>query len=204
MKNESIKQKILECAKAEFMEKGFADASMRTIAEKAGFTTGILYSRFADKDEIFRELVSDGATELYDYFCFLQDEFASFEPERQKAEMHDYVDEKVDYMLDIIYKHFDAFKLIICKSSGSSYENHVDKMVEVETRNTVRFMEVLRGLGISVNEVRADLNHMLASALFGGMFEIVAHDFPKEDAVIYVKQLQEFFNAGWDKLLGLS
>lgn len=45
---------------------------------------------------------------------------------------------------------------------------------------------------------------MLASALFGGMFEIVAHDFPKEDAVIYVKQLQEFFNAGWDKLLGLS
>ena len=85
-----------------------------------------------------------------------------------------------------------------------SYENYVDKMVEVETRNTVRFMEVLRGLGISVNEVRADLNHMLASALFGGMFEIVAHDFPKEDAVIYVKQLQEFFNAGWDKLLGLS
>ena len=73
MKDESIKQKILECAKAEFMEKGFADASMRTIAEKAGFTTGILYSRFADKDEIFRGLVDDGASELYDYLCFVQD-----------------------------------------------------------------------------------------------------------------------------------
>ena len=204
MKDESIKQKILECAKAEFMEKGFADASMRTIAEKAGFTTGILYSRFADKDEIFRGLVDDGASELYDYFCFVQDEFASFEPARQKAEMHDYVERKVDYMIDIIYKHFDAFKLIICKSRGSSYESYVDKMVEIETRNTVRFIEVLRNMGISVTEVRADLNHMLASALFVGMFEIVAHDFPKEDAGIYVKQLQEFFNAGWDKLLGLS
>lgn len=60
VKDESINEKLLECAKAEFMEKGFADASMRTIAERAGVTTGMLYSRFADKDEIFRELVYSG------------------------------------------------------------------------------------------------------------------------------------------------
>lgn len=47
VKDESINSKLLECAKAEFMEKGFADASMRTIAERAGVTTGMLYSRFA-------------------------------------------------------------------------------------------------------------------------------------------------------------
>ena len=45
VKDESINSKLLECAKAEFMEKGFADASMRTIAERAGVTTGMLYSR---------------------------------------------------------------------------------------------------------------------------------------------------------------
>ena len=43
VKDESINSKLLECAKAEFMEKGFADASMRTIAERAGVTTGMLY-----------------------------------------------------------------------------------------------------------------------------------------------------------------
>ena len=59
-KDDSARGKILEAAKAEFMEKGFADASMRTIAERAGVTTGMLYSRFADKDEIFRELVYSG------------------------------------------------------------------------------------------------------------------------------------------------
>ena len=57
VKDESINAKLLECAKAEFMEKGFADASMRTIAERAGVTTGMLYSRFADKDEMFRSIV---------------------------------------------------------------------------------------------------------------------------------------------------
>ena len=65
VKDESINSKLLECAKAEFMEKGFADASMRTIAERAGVTTGMLYSRFADKDEMFRSIVGEGAEKLY-------------------------------------------------------------------------------------------------------------------------------------------
>ena len=67
-KDDSARGKILEAAKAEFMERGFAEASMRTIAERAGFTTGMLYSRFADKSEIFRELVEGPADELYNYF----------------------------------------------------------------------------------------------------------------------------------------
>lgn len=45
---------------------------------------------------------------------------------------------------------------------------------------------------------------MISSALFNGMFEVVAHDLPKEDAATYIKQLQAFFNAGWDRILGLS
>ena len=56
-KDEIAVEKILECAKEEFMEKGFADASLRTIAERAGYTTGMLYARFADKSVLFKELV---------------------------------------------------------------------------------------------------------------------------------------------------
>lgn len=202
-KDDLAVDKILECAKEEFMEKGFEGASMRTIAEKAGYTTGMLYSRFADKNELFREIVDGGAEKLYRYYCFVQTEFAQFSPERQLKEMHTYVDRKVDEMVDIIYDHFDAFKLIVCKSAGSSYQYYIDKMIDVETDNTVRFIEDLKRSGIPINEIRADLNHMLASALFNGMFEVVAHDLPKSDALVYIKQLQYFFNAGWDKLLGL-
>lgn len=202
MKNDAIRQRILDCAKDEFLEKGYIDASMRTIADKAGYTTGMLYSRFADKDKIFCALVDEGAEKLYNYFVNVQDEFASFEPEIQKNDMHSYTDQKVDQMIDIVYDYFDAFKLIVCKSGGSSYEYYIDKMVAVEMKHTVRYIGVLQDLGMQVNEVREDLNHMLASAMFNGMFEVVAHDLPKEDAIIYIKQLQYFFNAGWDKLLG--
>lgn len=203
MKDDSVKQKILDSARAEFMDRGFAEASMRTIAERAGYTTGMLYSRFADKEEIFEALVGKAGDELYDYFVAVQNEFASFEAERQQKEMHSYVDRKIDRMIDIVYENFDAFRLIICKSTGSRYADYVDKMIDVETRQTVRFIGLLQDMGVPIPDIRKDLNHMLASALFNGMFEIVRHELPKEDALAYVKRLQEFFNAGWDRLLGL-
>ena len=192
VKDESINSKLLECAKAEFMEKGFADASMRTIAERAGVTTGMLYSRFADKDEMFRSIVGEGAEKLYAYFSDVQENFAAFPAGKMRV------------MMDIIYDYFDSFKLIVLKSAGSSYEHYIDRMIDYETESTERFMRVLRESGAPVRTVRRDINHMLASALFNGVFEVVAHDFPKEDAMEYVDAVCEFFYAGWDKLMGLS
>ncbi|MDE7078533.1 MAG: TetR/AcrR family transcriptional regulator [Clostridia bacterium] len=202
-KNELAVDNILECAKAEFMEKGFEGASMRTIAERAGYTTGMVYGRFADKSQLFKELVEEAADKLFVYFSTSEDDFAQLSPQRQYNEMHTYVDAKVDEMIDIIYDNFDAFKLIVCKSAGSGYEYYIDKMIDVETANTVRFIEALNNAGIKINEVRADLSHMLSSAMFNGIFEVVAHDLPREEARGYIKQVEEFFNAGWDKLLGL-
>ncbi len=203
VKDESITEKLLQCAKAEFLERGFAESSMRTIAERAGVTTGMLYSRFADKGEIFRELVKGPAEELYNFFVGVQEEFAGYPPEYQRREMHPYVARKIDRMVDIIYDNFDAFKLIICKSGGTSYEYYVDKMIDVETQSTFRFIDAVRAAGYVIADIRKDLAHMLASAMFNGMFEVVMHDLSREDARQYILKLQEFFNAGWDKLLGL-
>ena len=43
---EGVSERILSCAKEGFLEKGYADASLRTIAAKAETTTGSIYSRF--------------------------------------------------------------------------------------------------------------------------------------------------------------
>ena len=118
--------------------------------------------------------------------------------------MRGYVDKKVKEMLGTVYDNFDVFKLIICKSKGSEYEKFVYKLIEIETDYTTRFINELNAAGIKSKEVRADLTHMLATAMFNGMFEVVEHDFTREDAVQYVKELQCFFNAGWDSLPGLS
>lgn len=203
-KDEEAVGQILECAKEEFMQKGFADASMRTIAEKAGFTTGMLYSRFADKNELFSALVKEGADKLYSYFSDVQEEFAEFPATQQVAEMQTYTSSKMRTVIDIIYEYFDTVKLIVCHSAGSSYDRYIDRMIEYETDSTERFMRVLQENGTSVKTVRRDINHMLASALFNGIFEVVAHDFPKEDALEYVNAVCDFFFAGWQRLLGID
>lgn len=203
-KDEEAVGQILECAKEEFMQKGFADASMRTIAEKAGFTTGMLYSRFADKNELFSALVKEGADKLYSYFSDVQEEFAEFPATQQVAEMQTYTSSKMRTVIDIIYEYFDTFKLIVCHSAGSSYDRYIDRMIEYETDSTERFMRVLQENGTSVKTVRRDINHMLASALFNGIFEVVAHDFLKEDALEYVNAVCDFFFAGWQRLLGID
>lgn len=203
-KDELAIDRIMECAKKEFLEKGFENASMRTIAEDSSYTTGMLYSRFKNKDELFHELVKDKAEALYRYFEEGQKEFAHFSPFKQENDLHSYVDQKVEGMVELVYQDYDIYKLIISKSKGSSYEFYLERFIALEEENTMRFIHDLNEAGIKIKEVRADLCHMLVTALFKGMFEVVEHDFSKEEAILYIKEIQNFFNAGWDALLGLK
>ena len=41
-----VYEAILDCAKREFLEKGYKDASLRTIAREANTSTGSIYTRF--------------------------------------------------------------------------------------------------------------------------------------------------------------
>ena len=52
---------IHNAAKAEFMEKGFREASLRNIAKSAGVTTGALYGYYRSKEELFKSLAEGKA-----------------------------------------------------------------------------------------------------------------------------------------------
>ena len=65
--------------------------------------------------------------------------------------------------------------------------------------NTWRFCTVW---GMSPPQLDAQLCHIIASGMFNGIFEIVVHDMPKEQAMRYVDQLRDFYTAGWLKLIG--
>ena len=72
--------------------------------------------------------------------------------------------------------------------------------------------EIIRDGRVSVNgqiitemgtQVEPALEHSITSGMFGGMFELVIHDVPKEKAVRCVRQLHAFYTAGWRKLMGM-
>lgn len=200
---EDTLQNILDRGRDEFLQKGFEGASLRAIAKAAGVTTGAIYGYFPDKKALFDALVSQPAKELLNQYISTQQEFAGRPAERQAAEMVQASDESMAWMVEYIYGHYDAFKLLVCCSAGTEYADYVNEMVEVETRSTLRFIAAVRQVGQKVRDVDEQLIHILANALFSGVFEIVAHDMPKEKAMGYIHSLKEFYTAGWFQILGL-
>ena len=59
-------------------------------------------------------------------------------------------------------------------------------------------------MGINIKPINNNLIHMVSSGLFTGVFETIVHDMPKEEAKEYVRQLQQFYTAGWEELLGVK
>ena len=49
----SIDPRILESARSEFLANGFETASLKSICEGAGVTTGALYKRYKGKEDLF-------------------------------------------------------------------------------------------------------------------------------------------------------
>lgn len=204
MKNIPTEENILDAAKEEFLQYGYMEASMRRIAAKAGCTTGMLYYRFKDKDELFTALVKEGADRFAEKFMTLQQDFKNLPGDIQIEGLFDYSDDGMGELNDILYRYFDAFKLIVCFGSGSSYENYTDRLVDAETQSTFDFIRTLKANGHNVPPIKEEMCHMLASAMMNGIFEVVAHDFSKEDTKEYIYDLKRFFSAGWAELFGME
>lgn len=162
--NEEIMEEILKAAKEEFLSLGYIDASMRNIAKKANLTTGSLYYRFLDKAEMLDAVVGNEAEELLATFKQIQNDFAKKEIKNQINEMTNYTENGLHILLNYIYDHYDAFKIIVCKSRGSKYEFYLDSLVDVEVENTYRFINELKAKNIKVKEPSEDLIHILCTS----------------------------------------
>ena len=201
-KSNGTLEKIHEAAMAEFLDKGFLGASLRQIVKSAGVTTGAFYGYFSSKEALFASLVEPHAAALMGRFMEAQTGFADLPEKEQPAHMGEASSDYVDWMVDYICEHREPVKLLLCRAEGTSYEHFIHNMVEVEVEYTLRYMEVLRRLGRRVPTLSRSLCHIIASGMFNGIFEIVIHDMPKEQAMRYVDQLRDFYTAGWLKLMG--
>lgn len=197
-------RKILEAGKREFLAKGFKDASLRGIVKEAGFTQGAFYGYYPDKAALFDTLVSEAADTLMEQFKAAQQAHYDLIPGEKTAQSRELSTDYLNHFINYIYDNFDAFKLVICCSEGTRYANYVHELVELEVSQTEEYYQQLRRLGRVEGTVSHDLHHMITSAYFTAVFETVAHDMTREQAIGYVNELAVFFNCGWDGLLRLK
>ena len=201
-KSTATLEKIQEAALTEFLDKGFLGASLRQIVKNAGVTTGAFYGYFSSKEALFASIVEPHAKALMSEFMEAQTSFAELPEELQPDHMGIESSNCVHWMVDYICQHRYPVKLLLTRSEGTSYEHVVHNMVEVEVEYTLQYMDVLRRLGREVPQISKSLCHIIASGMMSGIFEIVIHDMPREQALRDVDQLRDFYTAGWLKLMG--
>lgn len=194
-------EKIQQAALYEFSERGFRGASLRQIVKQAGVTTGAFYGYFSSKEALFASIVEPHAAALMGKFMEAQLSFAELPEKEQPDHMGVESGSYVHWMVDYICQHREPVKLLLCRAEGTSYEHFVHNMVEVEVEYTLKYMEVLRRLGNRVPELNHSLCHIIASGMFNGIFEVVIHDIPRDQALRDVERLRAFYTAGWLKLM---
>ena len=194
--------RIVPAAKKEFLEKGYEKASMRSIAEAAGMTSAGLYRHFEDKEAMFAALVEPLLEKLQGLYT---------EVERQDYEYLNAGDMdsmwergmELTIFLPVIYDNWEEFKLLICCSTGTRYEHFIHDLVMIEQEKTLEYLEAAREKGVAVKQIEEKELHLLLSAYATALFEVVVHDFTREEAVHYMKTIGEFFYPGWRAVLGL-
>ena len=200
---EGVSEKILACAKKEFLEKGYSEASLRTIAAKADTTTGSIYSRFRDKEGLFGAIVEPAADGLIQIFLKIQEEFHAVKAEDQPRLREKYVSSGMDEMLDYVYERFEEFQLLLDASYGTRYQDFVEQLVDIETEYTYKYMEATKFLQDG-SEITEEFVHITARAMFDSMFEVVRHRMDRETARKYIHMLEQYHYGGWGSLIKLG
>ena len=198
---EGRSDKLLECAKAEFLEMGFQEASLRVIAAKADTSTGAIYTRFQDKEGLFHALVDDTVSRMLDWFEKGQQAFADQPSETQKKDVFTYKPDLWEELVNYIYNHWDVFRLLVRCADNSCYDEMLTRMIDIEVNYTYKFLESTGNKALANGALTPMLVHMLSNAFYSGLFETVRHQMSKDDALTYVRQLRRFFVCGWADLL---
>lgn len=197
---EGVSEKILACAKAEFLEKGFGEASLRTIASKAGTTTGSIYSRFGGKEGLFAAIVEPTADHILRRFEEIQSDFHAMDETVQPEKMETTVSAGMAEIIDYMYEHFDEMQLLVDSSYGTRYQNFIEEMIRIETEYTYKYMDVIKLPAKSRELISEEFVHIMVTSLFESFFEIIRHRMSKENALKYADMLRKYHAAGWNTI----
>ena len=195
-------QRVLEAAKKEFLEKGFEGASIRTIGANAGMTSAGLYRHCKDKEDLFNQIVAPLFHEMNKRFS--EHKKLSYEAIKIGDHHKEAFDTgEIKIFLDLSKEYKDELKLLLCKSTGTRYENFVHDLVDMQQKEMFEVLKIMGHEGYKVANITDKEMHVLLSAYITAIIEPVVHDYDEEEAEHCLMKIKEFFTPGWMRIMGL-
>ncbi|MDY0095943.1 MAG: helix-turn-helix domain-containing protein [Candidatus Vecturithrix sp.] len=157
---EDIRINIERAALHEFYEKGYKFATMKRIAERAGIPTGLIYSYFSNKEDLFKHIITPVCTSL---------EVIIAHQHRSLDITDNLFDNELPKIMESVIKYRTQLVILIDKSLGSPFAHIKAKLIEDVTLH-LRHSPCLK-------DTRYDpiFYHILATNFMEGVFEIARH-----------------------------
>ena len=196
-------EKVKKAIKEEFLEKGFEDASIRSIGARAGMTSAGLYRHYADKEAMFNAMVEPLIESIKNWTARHTDKKFSLVDEGVPDDEL-FGETFVDMIKEIILPRRDEFILLMSRSGGTKYENFIHDYVEGNQKEFLEAIRYLKEKGYPATDLSEEELHMLLSAYLTACFEPIIHDYDDAKVEKYLNTVQEFFMPGWLKIMGVK
>lgn len=194
--DKATRERLLECAKQEFLEKGYMKASLRSICRQAEVTTGALYFFFENKEDLLSALVDDTLNGLMEQIASHLS--MEMDTDAQTATEGDASEDicAAKEILHYLYQHYDVVLILLTKSQGSSYENIADRFVGLFENHYSRLMEQIHeNTGAPVPDKY--FQHWMAHMQIDAFVHLLTHVKDEKEAMRYMEQIVSYLVAGW-------
>lgn len=195
---DDIRERILDTAKACFLEKGYARTSMREIAEAAGVGLGNIYNYFPGKDAILTRILQPLTDSLdrmlvkhhgqdADVMLMMTDRY--------------YLDCVNEYIL-LIKKYRKSMKILFFGTQGSCMEHYIENFSDRATGLTMEWFGRMGKLHAEMNsDVSAFTIHLHTVWMIVFLKEILMHDLDGPELERAMSEYIGFEINGWKQFV---
>ena len=191
----SLDDGIIQAAYAEFLAYGFQKASLHKIAEKAGVTTGAIYTRYKNKDALFVSLLQDFFETMRALFTPIAEEYEKAKHSAQPGDILRAINAEERIYFQLLIGHYDDCTLFFCRSDGSSVETMLHELMDRKAEQTVEFFFQVYG-----KEPNADAIRLLMGAQFWYFRQLLNKHLEEDEMFACLQAVLNFTNAGWRQL----
>ena len=200
IKKDDIKENIISSACREFLDHGYAEASLRVIAEKAGLTKGAIYSYFENKDALFCELTAPAVRFIENEFQYEESCYAAMTKENSPDAFESDIKGFRNYAHAVL-DNYKSFKLLLFCAAGSSLQDYKERIIQLYAQNFHTRLSLFAKVKNRKGVISEMFVHTLAATYISFLEELVLHEPDRAQADDYAVQMAIFVRAGIDKLL---
>lgn len=179
---EDVKERIQAAALKEFREKGFNDASMRSIAQNAGVAIGNVYRYFKSKEDLYDSMIGP----VYDRLVNFVQNISRID--RSFNDPIGSINSIRDKILEIFQESNTELLILLEKSDGTKY-HYIKENLVVMVEGILKKTIVSEVVYNNVKKEDEFIAYVLSTSLMEGVCSILREKFDGTRTKLLIDQL---------------